>query len=616
MDFFSYQSSGINKFLISKTFLLLSTLILNSLFITDHPPHTFPIFGGGFNKLKSDGGFMTKEQHDKILVRLHKKIDSLKIVGIIPDTVSRMATVLQWPLITTLSDYGYHRMGHFPDHNTRTNRLRDYMGGNRTYDRQGYNHAGTDFYGWPFSWHKMDNSEVVVVAAAPGVIIDKEDGNYDRRCYDLNNGTFDFNSIYIRHADGTCAWYVHFKKNSLTTKGIGQSVQTGAYLGIIGASGWAWEPHLHFEISRVEDDHGGDHMIDPNIGPINENPQVRWSTNVQRPYYDSAINKVMTHFAPPNFDVPCPTPAIINAQDEFNPGDTVYVAAYYRDQLSGQTSQFTIYKPDGTIFQTWTHNIDEDFPHPSTWEPDWSNASHWYWGWQLPLNAPGGTWKVEVVYEGMTYEHNFIIYGDDGLPVFLTSFELEQKENNILLTWNTESEINNQGFIIKRKINDASQYFEISSYLYNPGLIGKGTHSGNSGYNFTDENILPDQYYQYQLLSVSFSGKEEVIASKEIQTNANSISPIPSIAQLYQNYPNPFNGYTVISYFLPEVMAVNISVYNSLGQKIATLENSRKKMGNYKILWNTSDNHINSGIYYIILKTSKTTITNKCVIIN
>src|SRR5262249_9853274 len=65
----------------------------------------------------------------------------------------------------------------FPDH------VQGYMCGARSYDQaNGYNHQGTDITSYPFAWRKMDNEEVVVVAAAAGTIVLKEDGQFDRNC--------------------------------------------------------------------------------------------------------------------------------------------------------------------------------------------------------------------------------------------------------------------------------------------------------------------------------------------------------------------------------------------------------------------------------------------------
>src|SRR5204862_192241 len=81
----------------------------------------------------------------------------------------------------------------------------DYNCGTRSYDTStGYNHQGTDIVLWPFAWNRVDDDAVLVVAGAPGVIVNKSDGNFDRNCA-MNNGNW--NAVYIRHADGSVAWY-------------------------------------------------------------------------------------------------------------------------------------------------------------------------------------------------------------------------------------------------------------------------------------------------------------------------------------------------------------------------------------------------------------------------
>ncbi len=71
---------------------------------------------------------------------------------------------------------------------------------------------------------------------------------------------------------------------------------------------------------------------------------------------------------------------------------------------------------------------------------------------------------------------------------------------------------------------------------------------------------------------------------------------LPSEYSLSQNFPNPFNTTTEINFALPISSDVDISVYNVLGQKVATLVSSYMNAGYHKILWDASS--VTSGIYF------------------
>ncbi len=76
---------------------------------------------------------------------------------------------------------------------------------------------------------------------------------------------------------------------------------------------------------------------------------------------------------------------------------------------------------------------------------------------------------------------------------------------------------------------------------------------------------------------------------------------IPSEFSVDQNYPNPFNPTTVVSYNVPKSGLVNISVYNSLGQKVTSLYEGEVAAGNHRINWNGKNqfgSEVTSGVYF------------------
>ncbi|NOX89260.1 MAG: T9SS type A sorting domain-containing protein [Calditrichaeota bacterium] len=93
-----------------------------------------------------------------------------------------------------------------------------------------------------------------------------------------------------------------------------------------------------------------------------------------------------------------------------------------------------------------------------------------------------------------------------------------------------------------------------------------------------------------------------VILTAETTTMAVSepLSVLPEGFSLKQNYPNPFNPVTTIPFAIKEAGVVQLTVYNTLGQKIRTLVNQKLNPGEYNIRWDAGN--LPSGIYFYELK--------------
>ncbi len=81
-----------------------------------------------------------------------------------------------------------------------------------------------------------------------------------------------------------------------------------------------------------------------------------------------------------------------------------------------------------------------------------------------------------------------------------------------------------------------------------------------------------------------------------LSTGNEDIGASPNAFRLEQNYPNPFNPSTNISFNLPNAAKVNLTVYNLLGQKVATLINGQTMTsGTHAVGFNASS--LSSGVY-------------------
>ncbi len=101
--------------------------------------------------------------------------------------------------------------------------------------------------------------------------------------------------------------------------------------------------------------------------------------------------------------------------------------------------------------------------------------------------------------------------------------------------------------------------------------------------------------------------------TKNEDSDSSDVS-IPSIYQLFYNYPNPFNGITTLSYTLQNTGYVNITIYNMLGQKVATLVDGYQTGLQYTVKWNGTNDFgesVSSGIYFARMRSGDYTKTIK-----
>lgn len=99
----------------------------------------------------------------------------------------------------------------------------------------------------------------------------------------------------------------------------------------------------------------------------------------------------------------------------------------------------------------------------------------------------------------------------------------------------------------------------------------------------------------------------------EIALGELTLGEAPTEFTLNQNYPNPFNPSTNISYSLPQKVDVELTIFNMLGQKVATLVNQSQDAGSYSISWNAAS--MSSGVYIYRLTAGSSTFTKRMMLI-
>lgn len=130
----------------------------------------------------------------------------------------------------------------------------------------------------------------------------------------------------------------------------------------------------------------------------------------------------------------------------------------------------------------------------------------------------------------------------------------------------------------------------------NTDPLGIGT---NSPWNQSFFNGKIDELviYEYALpLSDIRKIYNNELEGVDLVTSIGEDLDIPKEVTLQQNYPNPFNPATQIQYQLPVTATVNLTVYDMIGRRVATIvSNQRQAAGSYTVKFDASG--LSSGIY-------------------
>ncbi len=185
------------------------------------------------------------------------------------------------------------------------------------------------------------------------------------------------------------------------------------------------------------------------------------------------------------------------------------------------------------------------------------------------------------------------------LPVELSSFTAWLSEDKVKLNWITETEVDNYGFDVERKVNN-DEWNRLGF------VAGNGNTNTKKYYSFIDNSFSGGNVFYYRLKQIDTDGSFEYSKIVGVETNPTSFS-------LSQNYPNPFNPLTTIRYSIPKGDAVVIEVFDMLGNEVSTLVNEEKEKGVYSVSFDASN--FASGIYFYRLQTGNFVETKKMLLL-
>lgn len=124
--------------------------------------------------------------------------------------------------------------------------LESYKYGNAPGDKfmwpvAGYLKSGFGYRIHPIFGYRRFHSGVDLVAPSGTLVKAGDGGDVIQTGYDGGYGY----SVVVYHGGGFATWYAHLSRILVAP---GQRVERGQVIGLVGATGWATGPHLHFEV--------------------------------------------------------------------------------------------------------------------------------------------------------------------------------------------------------------------------------------------------------------------------------------------------------------------------------------------------------------------------------
>lgn len=176
------------------------------------------------------------------------------------------------------------------------------------------------------------------------------------------------------------------------------------------------------------------------------------------------------------------------------------------------------------------------------------------YGWlRITKNGFGNLTIVDWAYENTGAS---ILTGQTvALPVELLTFDYQQGEHAIALSWQTGSEQNNAGFDIERSDDGAS--------FHSIGWVdGVGNSTEMQEYTFTDTKAAAGLLYYYRLRQVDVNGQFSF--SQIIEASIDGLG-----ATVGELYPNPTRaGKVSLDFNTEEAYQGVITVYDAYGQQL------------------------------------------------
>ncbi len=151
-----------------------------------------------------------------------------------------------------------------------------------------------------------------------------------------------------------------------------------------------------------------------------------------------------------------------------------------------------------------------------------------------------------------------------------------------------------------------------------PGAAPAGTYSYNSYFGVYPAIVWTDQSFTFEKAGASNApGNGSWTAWGDdfdnwLENSSSATESMPQGIAIANVYPNPFNPTTVLSFELSTASHVNLQVYDTAGQLVATLVNGWRAAGTHEMTFEASS--LPSGVYFARLTAGEYTGVQKLVL--
>jgi hypothetical protein len=217
---------------------------------------------------------------------------------------------------------------------------------------------------------------VPIFAALDGVVVATDDGHPDMNTACTGSLA---NFVVIDHGAGKLTYYWHMRSGSVAVS-VGQFVEAGRQIGLVGSSGCSDWPHLHFE----EQLHGA--VVEPYSGACRPGPSG-WTQQV--PIDDSLYlsDFGVAYTSPASVQLPYPLPRSGQWPQTSN---AIYFWSFWKGFPALSTWRVSFVRPNGTI--AYQSPAAQPFNNPVYYR-----SAFWWWSWSIPeMHTLPGAWKIRL----------------------------------------------------------------------------------------------------------------------------------------------------------------------------------------------------------------------------